>query len=345
MFSEEEKIRELIQNKNVLYIATKNEDYIRLQQEINLVETNARNYKIIVSNKKNYLARLIDIYVEIFFCDFNDYDIIFVGFMAQMLLPWYKIKFKNKIIITDFFISIYDTLVDDRGYLSNNSMISKFVHWIDSKTIKYSDFIICDTNAHKSYFSSEFDVLKSKLMVLYLKADKRIYFPMNIDKPENLRDKYIVLYFGSILPLQGVDIVLKAIEILKTKKNIHFIMIGPIGKKYDKVQSDTVTYLEWLSQKELAKYIAFSDLCLGGHFSYNIGKANRTIPGKVYIYDAMEKTMILGDSEANKELFNENCRVTFVSRGDSILLANVILESFEEWKHGNKMYFCSCSSL
>ena len=52
-------------------------------------------------------------------------------------------------------------------------------------------------------------------------------------KRSDLEDKYIVLYFGSILPLQGADVVLRAIEILREQKNIFFQIIGPITKRYE----------------------------------------------------------------------------------------------------------------
>lgn len=108
-------------------------------------------------------------------------------------------------------------------------------------------------------------------------------------------------------------------------------MIGPISVKYNKVKSDTVTYYDWLTQEELAKQIAIADICLAGHFSADIGKANRTIPGKVYIYQAMGKPIILGDSDANKELFAENNQdIYFVERGSSEQLKKMIESIYHE---------------
>ena len=98
-------------------------------------------------------------------------------------------------------------------------------------------------------------------------------------------NKYVVLYFGSVLPLQGVDVVLDAIKLLKNEKDIFFQVIGPISKKYSKPVQDNVEYIDWLEQKELAEYIANADLCLAGHFNGEIDKAKRTIPGKAYILD------------------------------------------------------------
>lgn len=117
---------------------------------------------------------------------------------------------------------------------------------------------------------------------LYLHADESIYHPMITNRPSNLTDQYIVLFFGSILPLQGIDVILQAMDELKEHTDIHFICIGPITSKNTfraKPISTNIQYINWLPQSELANYIAMADLCLAGHFHATIEKARRTIPG------------------------------------------------------------------
>ena len=88
-----------------------------------------------------------------------------------------------------------------------------------------------------------------------------------------------------------------------------------------------MTYADWVSQERLAELIAMADLCLAGHFNGQIMKAKRTIPGKAYIYEAMEKPMILGDSPANHERYKEGQPgIYFVPMGDAEILAKKIGE-------------------
>ena len=84
------------------------------------------------------------------------------------------------------------------------------------------------------------------------------------------------------------------------------------------------------ASEELANYIAMADLCLAGHFSGEIEKAKRTIPGKAYIYDAMKKKILLGDNSANHELFEEKDGKYFVQMGNPKALADRIVEIMEE---------------
>ena len=279
----------LVKDKKVLFITTKNLDYIRNTQEINIIKENSKEYKIIGSKEKSYPKRIVTVYWNILKTSMKNFDLVFIGFAPQLILPIWNFKLKKKKIIIDFFISMYDTLVFDRKKIKENSIFAKILKAIDKKTILLADYIISDTKEHGKYFIEEFGANKNNLNVLYLEADKSIYYEERIEKPNKVKDKFVVLYFGSILPLQGVEIVLGAVDILKKEKDIFFYVIGPIQKKYNKVESDNVKYIDWLSQQELAKYINFSDLCLAGHFNKNINKARRTIPGKAYIYDAMNK--------------------------------------------------------
>jgi glycosyltransferase involved in cell wall biosynthesis len=315
-------------NKKVLFITTKNTDYIRNTQEVNIIKESASSYKVIGSAHKSYLKRLLFVYTRLLFTQASDYDVIFVGFAPQLVIPLFKHKFKGKYIIEDFFISMYDTLCCDRKKFNTGSLIGKLLHKIDESTLNNANLIICDTNTHGDYFANEFHAKREKLHTLYLEADTNIYHPMSIQKPAKYEDKYIVCYFGSILPLQGVNVILDAFKLLENATSkIKLICIGPV--KY-KLSLSNIDYIDWLPQDELAQYISFSDLCLAGHFNSDIEKAKRTIPGKAYIYQAMNKPMILGDNPANHELFSkDNIMTTYVEMGSPKALADAILRHFE----------------
>lgn len=330
-----EDIISLIQNKRVLFITTKNLDYIRINQECNILKKNAKEYDIIGMSSKSYPKRVLKVWINLFFKSVEEYDVVFIGFMPQLVLPLFRWKFKNKTILIDFFISIFDTLVDDRKRVKAGTLGAKLLKRIDKLTLANADYVIADTRAHSRYFTEEFEVENNKMKVWYLEADTQYYHPMKVKRPDYLKNKFVVLYFGSILPVQGVEVIMETILLLNPKKDIHFLIIGPVNKKIEKSTTQNTTYIDWLSQEQLAQYISFADICLAGHFSDKIGKANRTIPGKVYIYLAMNKKVILGNSEANKELFNESLRqdIVYVERGDAHDLAEKII--FEKEKKDN----------
>lgn len=309
-------LEEIVKDKRVLFITTKNIDYIRNTQELRAIKNFARSVDVIYSEKKNYAWRIPEVWRKITKKKINNSDVIFVGFEPQFVIPFVGWRFKGKTVVIDFFISVYDTLICDRKKFRDGGIVAKLSRWMDITTIKNAVHIITDTKTHAMYFETEFEGEKEKFETIYLEADSKIYYPRPQNKPANIKDKFVVLYFGSILPLQGVDIVLSAIQKFENRDDIYFDIIGPIPDKYNKPIQDNVHYTEWLPQAQLAEHIANADLCLAGHFHGTIGKANRTIPGKAYIYEMMNKKMVLGDSEANHELFKEDDKHFFVKLGD-----------------------------
>lgn len=325
--SGEKVLSSYIKDKKVLYISTKNLDYIRVVQELRLLSENAAGYDVIGSYSKNYFFRILVVYFKMLFVSLKAYDTVFIGFAPQLVIPFWNWKLRHSNVIIDFFISCYDTLCYDRKKVSGSGRAGHILHWLDKSTLDSAELVICDTNAHGKYFSDEFFVSHDKLYTLYLDADTDIYHPLNLQRPEYLKDKYIVLYFGSGLPLQGIDVVLKAMALLKDNEALHFFFIGPIkAKKLKNLKpvSENIEYIEWLPQSKLAKYIDMADLCLAGHFAADIEKARRVIAGKTYIYKAMGKRMILGDNAANRELFAESDKVMFVEMGNAMALAEKI---------------------
>lgn len=318
-------IEERVKGKKVLFVSTKNRDYIRNTQEITWLKEQASDFESVCHQSSNYLVRLAYVYLHLLpKLIKKDYDILFLGFAPQLIFPLFPFVSKKKTVIFDFFISFYDTLVDDRKKIKKESFIAKVIHGWDKKTIQRADYIIVDTIAHGKYFAEEFMISLDKISVYYISADVSIYHP----HPRKKNSRFEVVYFGSILPVQGIDIVLDAIKLLRSEEQIHFTLIGPIEKKFqiNPLDFPNTTFISWVSQQELAEYINQADLTLAGHFSSTVGKANRTIAGKTYIYLAMNKKVILGDSDANHELYQSSEDIYYVERGNPGALATLINE-------------------
>ncbi|MDE6203312.1 MAG: group 1 glycosyl transferase, partial [Lachnospiraceae bacterium] len=235
-----------LKGKHVLFITTKNLDYIRNTQEIRLIKEQAASCTVIGSLDKHYFFRLLAVFFALFTTSASRFDTVFIGFAPQLILPLFKWKFKKNEIIIDFFISMYDTLCHDRKKVKSDSAAGHILHFIDRTALSYADIVICDTNAHGRYFMDEFGVSTDKLYTLYLQADTSIYHPLPDCKPAHLKDKYVVLYFGSILPLQGTSVVLEAMSLLKENKNLYFYFIGPVkGKDTQETcpVSDNISYI------------------------------------------------------------------------------------------------------
>lgn len=311
-----------IAGKSILFITTKNLDYIRNSQEIALLKKHAASVQIIGSSSSSYPKRLLYVWSRLLITPIKPFSVVFIGFAPQLIVPLFFWKFHKKFLIEDFFISFYDTLVHDRQKFSAKSIFGRFFHLLDRLTIRQASLIISDTNAHGNYFSDEFGIRKELIEPIYLDADTSVYYPR---PKKTCNGIFHVLYFGSILPLQGLPVILEAIDCLKTAPDIRFTIIGPIPNTMTRPTGNRIRYINWLSQEKLAEEIADADLCLAGHFHATIQKARRTIPGKAYIYEAMEKPMILGDNPATRELESHwKVPVYYVPMGNASALADCI---------------------
>ncbi len=327
----------LLHNR-VLFITTKQLSYIRNTQELRICQKYAAQVDVLGAESSHYPVRLMKVYGSLLLKSCRKYNVVFLGFAPQLVLPVWFWKFRKQFIVIDFFISMYDTLCLDRERVKPDSVFGKLLKWLDKRTLALADWTLCDTRAQGRFFKQELGAKGDAMEVLYLEPDYSLYFPKMVPKPEEWKNCFIVLYFGSILPLQGVDVILDAIESVQNQKrtvdDLRFVLVGPLSKQQTKriYGLSYVHWEKWLSQEELSKWIAMADLCLAGHFHPTIEKARRTIPGKSYIYETMEKPMILGDNVANRERYQENDRISFVPMGDAEALFQEILKQYDKWR-------------
>ncbi len=309
--------------KTILFVCGARRSYVRntlniktLQRFFNVIE--------ITSNHSSYFIRLFVVTAKFIFC-FKRYNYVFAGFLAQPLIPFIKLR-TRKLVIFDAFISLYDTLCFDRKLCSPVSFLGKAAHWLDTKSCTWSKSILTDTKAHADYFAETFSIQRDKIKALYLGADTSLFYPQD---PKEKSNKFTVFYYGSGIPLQGIDVILKAAKILEKEANIIFHLVGPIRKKYaaliEILNPQNITFTDWVPYDQLPQEIAKADICLGGHFS-DIDKAKRVISGKTYQFIAMKKPVIIGDNEANRELFENNKNALLVKMNNAQALAESIIE-------------------
>jgi glycosyltransferase involved in cell wall biosynthesis len=258
----------------------------------------------------------------------KEYDGVFVGFYGQPLLPIVKLL-TRKPIVFDAFVSTYDTLCFDRKWFKPNSVGGRLAYWLDRYTCLLADKVLLDTKTHADYFAETFDLPREKISVLYLGYDDNTFYPRDVQPTED-PEKFTVFYYGSFLPLQGIEYIVRAAKLLEHEPAVQFQIAGR-GSTYREIRRlakdlavTNVEFMGWIPYHQLPAAIARASICLGGHFSA-IGKAQRVIAGKTYQFLAMGKPTIVGGNPANRELFTHKKNVYVCRMADEEALAAAIM--------------------
>ena len=231
-------------------------------------------------------------------------------------------------VIADCFISLYDTAITDRKLFSPNSRLARLLKSLESRAYRVADGIIVDTELNASYFTETFGLDSSKLMALPLDIDADNFRPA----PYQPRGDFCtVLFIGTFVPLQGVDVIARAAMALESHRDVRFRLIGSgqaaeaVARIFDNHRPATVEWItRWVDSEELAREIREADICLG---IFDAGpKAQRIWPLKNYAYMAVGRAIITADTLQARQMLQCTDAAPFmtVPPGDPAALAAAI---------------------
>lgn len=242
---------------------------------------------VLVLTKFFLVCRVANVYIP--------YPAIFVAYTIS-LLPRFL---RPKRVILDAFISIYDTIINDRKLLAPKSLPAKLLKHIEGRAYAKADVVIVDTPHNVSYICEEFNLDKKKVVYIPLSTNETHF----VAKPYRKKSTSLcnVLFIGTFVPLQGVSIVFKAAKELLDFPYIQFKIIGDgqASEGIDDVMVKELTNVEWdkrwKTPEELALLISEADICLG--VFGDTDKAQRVCPFKLYLYAASARAILTGDTD------------------------------------------------
>lgn len=222
------------------------------------------------------------------------YPAIFILFFLSCLPS----RCRPKFLVADVFISIYDTVVNDRAILKSSGGLARLLRWMEARAYQCADLLVVDTKQSSKYIAALFDLPMSKVVSMPLSTNEIEYYPVPYYfKPGLCR----VLFVGTLVPLHGTATILEAIRMLAGRKEIEFRIIGG-GQDADLIRNwmkecDIKIQWEesWQTPAQLAAAIAQADICLG-IFGMS-AKTQRVCPFKIYSYAAIGRPIITGRTE------------------------------------------------
>lgn len=252
------------------------------------------------------------------------YDLMVVGFPGQEVMFLAKIL-TRKPIVFDAFTSHYGGYIIDRQYFSKKSWRAKYYRFLDRWSCKLADQVLLDTETHINFFIREFKLPRNKFIKVWVGTDTDIFYPREAKKDVS---GFFVHFHGYFIPLQGVDIIVKAAKLLEND-GINFRLIGD-GQTFKEVQKlaktlavKNVEFLPPVSYETLPDYIIQADVCLG--IFGDSPKTESVIPNKIYESLAMRKPVITANTSAIQELFTDGLNIFLCRKASPESLAEKIL--------------------
>ncbi len=277
-------------------------------------------------SKINFLIKLPFVYLYLFLKYFliEKHDIIFVPYPGHIDVFIAKLLsiLKKKPLVFDAFLSLYDSMVNDRKIVKKKSLLAKFLYFIDKYSCKLADIVLLDTMEHIKYFSRELNIKKEKFRRVWIGANEKIFYPRKVKK----YDKFTVVFHGKFIPLQGIDNILYA---AKFCKDINFKLIGD-GQLYEdmvsfskKLKLENVEFLGFMEKEQIAIELSKAHIGLG--IFGTTDKAKRVIPNKAYEVMAVGLPLITGNSPAAREILVNKKHCILCKMGSGKAIANAIL--------------------
>lgn len=274
--------------------------------------------------------RFLRAYIELWrlYRQIGDYDVMVVGYAGHIdvfparILTWLA----RKPLALDLFLSLHETVTQDRGLVAEQSFFGKMLYVIEKVGCRLADRLFLDTEADIQYLMRKYGLPRSKFACIRVGADESVYFPIQ-DQEES---GFTAIYFGKFIPLHGIEHLVAAAKHLEIDAQIRMEFIGD-GQTYeamralaDSLEAKNIIWgPRWLEPEELRTRIGRATVCLGIFGTSD--KAQRVIPTKAYVALAMGKPLITADSPAAREVFTSGKDAILCPAGSGQAIAQAVL--------------------
>jgi glycosyltransferase involved in cell wall biosynthesis len=221
---------------------------------------------------------------------------------------------------------------DKKGLVNKIFRNPRIAEQLDRYCIKHSDHIIPVVEENKERLI-KLGVPDDKISVVSNTVDLKTFAAGSPDEKiaSQYRNKFVIIYTGTVSPERGLDTPVKAMTILKEKIPNSLLLIigeGPSEEpleQYIKTNGleNYVSMLKWCGHENLVSYLAAADICIIPQPNNEF--INTTIPHKLFEYMSQSKPVIVSDALPLKRIVEEtNCGVYFISNSHADFAEKVI---------------------
>lgn len=255
-------------------------------------------------------------------------DAVLFGYIGQLdlLLLGPLVRLFGKPVVFNPLVTLTDTLIEDRRKFAPHRFAAGVIQIIDRMSLALADVILVDTAENGAYLSEHFGVRPKRIHVVPVGADEMLFRPCR-DEGLPSDHPFSVLFYGNMIPLQGVDTIVRAARLL-LNDDVRFEIIGSgqtLGAAQTLANEIGASNIEWtgrVSYAELPRRISEANVVLG--IFGDTAKAARVVPNKVYQAMAMGAAIVTRDSSAQRAILADGISALLVAPADPQALASAI---------------------
>jgi glycosyltransferase involved in cell wall biosynthesis len=260
-------------------------------------------------------------------------DIYVLGFRGHEMFWPVRWLTCGKPLVFDALMSPSAALREENkaGWLGR--LLAPVMRHLERSILQHADLVLTDTTQHAAFYETQFGLPKEKVLVIPVGAVEIGASSEATEEIETATTLFSVLFYGSMLPLHGIDIIVSAAAQLSDLP-IRFDFVGGNAQQAQRLHNLCATYgvtrytqRRWVPLDELIAFdIPRTHLCLGGPFG-GTPQARRVITGKTSQCLALGKATIIGAIDEDTGFLDKyNCLL--VPQADATALAATLRWSF-----------------
>lgn len=257
-------------------------------------------------------------------------DVVLLGFRGYEIFPIVRRLTRDVPLVFDAFLSPTDALVREQKLGIIGAVTGRLLEPVERSILAASDAVLTDTDALGDRFANRFALDRNLFHTVYVGAD-----PATKRSPRrsSTDDRPLqVLFYGSFLPLHGVDVIIGAARELRNEP-IRFRMIGGGTRGAKSIAAaalPNVVHEQWVDFDELRDVrIPATDVLLGGPFG-GTRQASIAVTGKTYQGLASGVPTVIG-ATTDELGFQDRVNCLHVPQNDAAALAASL-----RWAHRNR---------
>jgi len=248
-------------------------------------------------------------------------------------------SFIKRKLNTPFILNVQDLFPQSAIDLKilNNKLLIRFFEYLEEKIYSYSSHITSHSPGNQEHVTGT-GIDRQKVTIIPNWIDTDLLKPNGELNPfrqkHNLQDKFVVSFAGVIGYSQDIDVIIKAADILKDRKDILFLIVGDgvekkrLIKKAEDLELNNVVFLPMQPRDVYSQLLNASDVCL---CTLKEDVLSPVVPSKILSIMAVEKPVIACmhlEGDAPKIIEEAKCGCVFAA-GDYARLVEAILEMYE----------------